>query len=96
MSTMSLRLPNWLHKKLRECAKREGTSINQLISSAVAEKLAALMTEEYLEARARLGTRKKFEAALRTVPDVEPEAFDRLPNKASPRPRRQVAGGSTR
>lgn len=96
MSTMSLRLPNWLHKQLRECAKREGTSINQLISSAVAEKLAALMTEEYLEARARLGTRKKFEAALRTVPDVEPEAFDRLPSTAFPRPRRQVSGGSKR
>jgi hypothetical protein len=60
---------------------REGTSINQLISSAVAEKLAALLTEEYLEARAKRGNRKKFEAALRTVPDVEPEEFDRLPSK---------------
>jgi predicted HicB family RNase H-like nuclease len=41
MSTLSVRLPNSLHQKLRECAEREGTSINQLISSAVAEKLAA-------------------------------------------------------
>lgn len=79
MSTMSLRLPNWLHKQLREFAKLEGTSINQLIS-----------------ARARLGTRKKFEAALRTAPDVEPEAFDRLPGNALSRPRRQVSRGSKR
>jgi predicted HicB family RNase H-like nuclease len=43
---MSLRLPNWLHNQLRECAKREGVSINQLINSAAAEKLTALMTEE--------------------------------------------------
>jgi predicted HicB family RNase H-like nuclease len=43
---MSLRLPNWLHKQLRECTKREGVSINQLINSAAAEKLTALMTEE--------------------------------------------------
>ena len=81
MSTMSVRLPNWLHKQLRECAKREGVSINQLINSAAAEKLAALMTEEFLAARAKRASRKKFEAALKTVPDVEPEPFDRLPKK---------------
>ena len=85
MSTLSVRLPNSLHQKLRECAEREGTSINQLISSAVAEKLSALLTVEYLEERARRGSREKFEAALRTVPDVEPEVFDRLPAKRSAR-----------
>jgi hypothetical protein len=66
MSTLSVRLPNSLHQKLRECAAREGTSINQLIRSAVAEKLSALLTVEYLEERARRGSREKFEAALRT------------------------------
>jgi len=82
MNTMSVRLPNSLHQQLREYAEREGTSINQLISSAVAEKLAALMTMEYLEARGQRGSRQKFEAALQTVPDLEPEDFDRLPSKA--------------
>ena len=81
MSTLSVRLPNSLHKQLRECAEREGTSINQLISSAVAEKMAALLTQDYLDARAKRGSRKKFQAALKTVPDVEPDEFDRLPNK---------------
>ncbi len=94
MSTLSVRLPNSLHKQLRECAKREGTSINQLISSAVAEKLAAIMAEEYLEARAKRGSRKKFEAALKSVPDVEPEEIDKLPKKAVQRTRRQVSDGS--
>jgi hypothetical protein len=70
-----------LHKQLRECAEREGTSINQLISSAVAEKMAALLTQEYLDARAKRGSRKKFEAALKTAPDVEPDEFDRLSSK---------------
>jgi hypothetical protein len=94
VSTLSVRLPNSLHKQLRECAKLEGTSINQLISSAVAEKLAALMTEEYLEARAKRASRKKFEAALKSIPDVEPEASDKLPKKEVRRTRRQVSGGS--
>jgi hypothetical protein len=81
MSTLSVRLPNSLHKQLRECARREGTSINQLISSAVAEKLAALLTEDYLAERARRGTRRKFLAALKSAPDVEPEPYDRLPSQ---------------
>ena len=46
MSALSLRLPQSLHRKLGEVAEREGISINQLISSAVAEKMSALMTEE--------------------------------------------------
>ncbi len=52
MSTLSLRLPESLHRQLAALAKSEGISINQLIASAAAEKLAALTTEQYLKARA--------------------------------------------
>jgi predicted transcriptional regulator len=78
MSALSVRLPESLHRKLAEVAAREGISINQLINSAVAEKMSALMTEEYLEARAKRGNRRKFDAALARVADVEPEVPDRL------------------
>jgi predicted transcriptional regulator len=91
MGALSLRLPESLHRKLGEVAAREGVSINQLISSAVAEKMSALMTEEYLEARAKRGTRRKFEAVLAKVPDVEPDASDRLPVHVR-RKRRKRAG----
>jgi predicted transcriptional regulator len=79
MSALSVRLPQSLHRKLGEFAAREGISINQLINSAVAEKMSALMTEEYLQERAARGTRRKFAAALAKVADREPEASDRLP-----------------
>jgi hypothetical protein len=85
MSKVSIELPNSLHKKLREWASAHGTPIDQLIRSAVAEKLAALLTPDYLETRAKRGSRKKFEAALKTVPDVEPAEYDRLSNH-TPRP----------
>ena len=39
MSTLSLRLPNSLHDEVKSLAKKEGISINQFISSAVAEKM---------------------------------------------------------
>lgn len=78
MSTLSVRLPNSLHREIRELAKREGISINQFISTAAAEKLSALMTEEYLEKRARRASREAFDEALAQLPDVEPEEHDRL------------------
>ena len=48
------------------------------IATAVAEKVAALMTVEYLRDRAKRGSLEKFEAVLAKVPDVEPEPHDRL------------------
>jgi len=78
MGTLSLRLPESLHRQLAALAKKEGISINQLISSAVSEKMAALMTEEYLERRAKRGSRSKFEAALAKVADIDPEDIDRI------------------
>ncbi|OGG46347.1 MAG: CopG family transcriptional regulator [Candidatus Handelsmanbacteria bacterium RIFCSPLOWO2_12_FULL_64_10] len=79
MSTIRLHLPDSLHKQVRKLAEKESVSINQLITLALAEKISALMTEEYLEARAKRGSRKKFERAMEKVPKVEPEEYDRLP-----------------
>lgn len=79
MSALSLRLPNSLHAHARELAQKEGISVNQLIATALAEKMAALLTEEYFERRAKRASRTKFLAALSKVPDVEPELHDRLP-----------------
>ena len=78
MSTLSLRLPNSLHDQIRKLARQEGVSINQFIASAAAEKMAALLTEEYIEKRARRASPKKFQAVLKKVPDVPPEDRDRI------------------
>jgi predicted transcriptional regulator len=86
MSTLSVRLPNSLHRHLRELAEREGVSMNQLISSAVGEKLAALMTQDYL-ARASRGTRRLYEGVLRKVPDVPADERDKLSNNRIQRTR---------
>lgn len=79
MSALSLRLPNSLHERARELARREGISINQLVAAALAEKMSALLTLEYLEARVVRGSRKKFLSALAQVPAGEPDAVDALP-----------------
>ncbi len=78
MSTMSVRLPESLHKQLRGLAKRDGISMNQFIATALAEKLSALLTLEYLGERGRRGDRRKYDRALAKVRNVEPAAEDAL------------------
>ncbi|MGB0387702.1 MAG: YlcI/YnfO family protein [Ardenticatenaceae bacterium] len=76
--TLSLRLPHSLHKGVKQAAKWDEISMNQFITTAVAEKLSALMTEEYFQERAKLGDRNRYLAALAQVPDVEAEEYDRI------------------
>jgi predicted transcriptional regulator len=76
MSAISIRLPDSLHKKVREVARRDNVSINQMITLAVAEKLSALETKDYLDARAKRGNKAKFLKALSRVPDRAPDAQD--------------------
>jgi len=78
MSTLSLRLPDSLHKSARELAKKEKVSINQLVTLALAEKVAALGAEDYLEKRARRASEAKFDKAMAKVAKIEPQENDRL------------------
>jgi predicted transcriptional regulator len=80
MGNISLRLPDSLHEQVRRLAEKENVSINQIIALALAEKVSALMTEDYLTERAKRGSRNKFEQAMTQVPDIEPEPHDRLPD----------------
>ncbi len=79
MSALSIRLPESLHKNAKAFASQEGISVNQLISTALAEKLAALGAQEYLEQRAARASRAKFDAALSQVPDVSADDIESRP-----------------
>jgi hypothetical protein len=79
MSTLSLRIPDSTHNRLKDWAQKDKLSINQFISTAVAEKLAALETLSYLNERAQNSSKAKFEAALAAVPHAESLPQDRWP-----------------
>lgn len=80
MSTISLRLPESLHRKARDLAEKEDISINQLVATALAEKMSALLAGEYLAERAARGNRRSFERVLRRVRarNAEPVTGDEL------------------
>lgn len=78
MSTLTIQIPDGVARQLRECAEKEGVTVDQLLSSAAAEKLSALMTVEHLRERARNAKREDFVAFLNSSPDVPPMPGDEL------------------
>ena len=78
MSALSLRLPDSIHRHIKKIAQQEGVSINQFIASAVAEKVSAIATEDYLQQRANRADKEAFKAILAKVPKRAPILGDEL------------------
>ena len=70
MSALTIRLPNSVHQKIKELAERDEISVNQFIASAAAEKMASVLTLDYLKAEAARGKRSDFKKFLKMVPDA--------------------------
>ena len=78
MSALSLRLPDSIHRHIKEISRDEGVSINQFISSAISEKISAIMTEDYLKKRAERAKKSDFKKILDKVPKRKPIPVDEL------------------
>lgn len=78
MSTLTIQLPESLKKSIEALAAREGYSVSQFLASAAGEKLAVVMTMNYLRREADAGRREDFEKYLAAVPDAPPTENDRL------------------
>ena len=79
MTALTVRLPNSVHQKIRELAQRDEISVNQFIASAVSEKMASVLTLDYLKAEAAKGQRSDFDRFLGLAPNAAPAAGDELP-----------------
>ncbi len=78
MSTLTIQMPEGLARQLRECAAKEGVTVDQLMSAAAGEKLSALLTVDHLRDRARHAKREDFVAFLDGSPNVQPIPGDEL------------------
>jgi len=79
-SNYALRLQASLMDELRKVVEQEGTTLNQFINVAVAEKLAALRTADYFRERAGRADRDWFRDFLETRGgDEAPRPGDELP-----------------
>ena len=73
--SVSVNIPEELYQQAREIAESQHLSVDDVVSSAFAEQLAAW---QRLKQRAVRGSRESFLAVLDKVPDVEPEEYDRI------------------
>jgi hypothetical protein len=85
MSTLTIQLPESLKKSIEALAAKEGYSIGQFLASAAGEKLAVMLTMDYLRREAMAGRREDFDRYLAAVPNVAPPEEDRLDSSASAR-----------
>ncbi len=77
MSNYTLRLLTSLKAEAEKVAEEEGTTLNQFINVAVAEKLAALRTR-YFQERATRADLETFDRLLETSGDEPPRRGDEI------------------
>ncbi|HLY57249.1 MAG TPA: hypothetical protein VKS60_16920 [Stellaceae bacterium] len=85
-STYPLRLPVSVKTEAERLAAEDGTSLNQFVASAVAEKLAALRTATFFTGRSGRGDREAFRALLRREGGEPPHPGDELPARREAMP----------
>ena len=78
LSPYPLRLPTSLKAAVAEISKADGTSINQFVTTAVAEKVCAMKTAEFFTERASQADIAAARRLLRRDGGQPPEPEDRV------------------
>ena len=79
MTSLTIHLPESLKKRIEALAEAEGISASQFVASAAGEKIAAMMSLDYLRREAQAGRREDFERYLAAVPKAQPIKGDEFP-----------------
>ena len=85
-SAFPLRMPNSLKAAVASICKEEGTSINQFVTTAVAEKISAMKTAELFTAHRANADIEAARRLLRRDVGQPPEPRDRLEDDLGPPP----------
>jgi hypothetical protein len=81
VSTLTINIPDSLIGRLQQFAVDQGITVDQLLSSAAAEKLSTLMTVDGLRERGSHGDRAAYQRFLESSADAPPIPGDELPEK---------------
>ena len=78
-ATYPLRLPVSIKAEAEKLAAAEGTSLNQFVATAVAEKVAALRTASYFAARRGRAAWEAFDRLMSRRDGQPPRFGDEMP-----------------
>jgi hypothetical protein len=82
-STYPLRLPRSLKQAVEQLSKEDGTSINQFVSTAVAEKVSDLQTARFFQDRRARADFKAFDRIIKRRGGKPPREGDEIGKKES-------------
>lgn len=77
-ATYPLRLPRSLKQEVERRAREDGTSVNQFVATAVAEKIAAMTTAEFFADRRASVDFKAFDKIMRRKGGEPPRDEDKI------------------
>jgi hypothetical protein len=77
--TYPLRLPRSLKEVVEQLSREDGTSINQFVTTAVAEKVSALSTARYFADRKARAEFQSFDKIMRRRRGKPPREGDEMP-----------------
>lgn len=78
MSSVTIEIPDSLKESIEALAAKEGYSVSQFLASAASEKLAVIMTLDYMKREAAAGRRADFERYMEAVPDIPAQEDDEV------------------
>ncbi len=88
-STYPLRLPRSLKEAVERLSRQDGTSINQFVAMAVAEKVSAMQTAQFFEDRKARADLRAFDKIMKRSGGAPPQEGDEMPTRPKrPRPKR--------
>jgi hypothetical protein len=79
-TTYPLRLPRSLKEAVKRLSQEDGTSINQFVATAVAEKVSALQTARYFTDRKARANFQAFDKIMKRRGGKPPRAGDEMPS----------------
>jgi hypothetical protein len=77
--TYPLRLPRSLKEAVERLSKEDGTSINQFVATAVAEKVSAIQTARFFQERRARADFKAFDRIMKRRGGKPPRQGDEMP-----------------
>ena len=78
MNTLQVRLPDSVHGRLKNLAKQEGVSLNQVLVTEASNEVVRQETREFFAQAASPFDAQAFTDALGAVPDVSPIRGDKF------------------
>jgi hypothetical protein len=78
-NTYPLRLPRSLKEAVERLSRQDGTSINQFVATAVAEKVSALETARFFQDRKNRADFKAFDRIMKRRGGKPPREGDEMP-----------------